>query len=420
MMRRPRAPLTPPGDYADEIDVLRQQVVTLTQRWSGAAPLPPSLADAMEELSVAMEELHAVNEELSRSQQAAISHQLRYQELFEFAPDGYLVTDLDGCIQEANRAAGAILNVEPQRLARKPLTIFIAPEERPSFRGQMAWLQNGAEVRQWGVCIQPRSKPAFPVSVSVAPVRDPQGQVIGLRWLLRDVTAWRQAQEALEHQLRERTAELAQANVALQAALDRAEMLSKELHHRAKNNLQVIANLLNLHSASLQDRHAQAIFQDCQERIRAMALVHELLYHAGGLERIELGRYLTALAAQLFWSYRIDPERIALTIQADEVELDCHKAIPCGLLCHELLSNCLKHAFPEHRSGEVAISLRADPPGQLTMTVRDTGVGLPAALDFRRTESLGLRLVCTLTEQLRGTIVLESHPGTCFTLTFPV
>jgi PAS domain S-box-containing protein len=420
MMRRPRAPLTPSGDYADEIEMLRQQVVTLSQRWQGTAPPPPSLAEAMEELSVAVEELQVVNEELSQTQQVAISHQLRYQELFEFAPDGYLVTDLDGCIQEANRAAAAMLNVGPQRMARKPLAIFIAPEERPSFRTQMAWLQNGAEVRHWGVRVQPRSRPAFPASVSVAPVRDPHGQMIGLRWLVRDITAWQQVQEALEHQVRERTAELAQANAALQAALDRAEMLSKELHHRVKNNLQVMANLLNLHSASLQDRHTQAIFQDCQERIRAMALVHELLYDAGDLGRIELGRYLTALAARLFWSYRIEPGRIALTIQADEVELDVHTAIPCGLLCHELLSNCLKHAFPEHRSGKVTITLRAVPAGQLTVIVRDTGIGFPAAVDFRRTESLGLRLVCTLTEQLRGTIALERHCGTCFTLTFPV
>jgi two-component sensor histidine kinase len=187
-----------------------------------------------------------------------------------------------------------------------------------------------------------------------------------------------------------------------------------------KNNLQVIASLLHLQSASLQDPHTQAIFQDCQERIRAMALVHELLYQTGDLARVELARYLKALATQMFQAYRIDPERIHLVIQADEVYLDINTAIPCGLLCHELLSNCLKHAFPEHRSGRVTVTLQAVPAGHLTMTVHDTGIGFPADVDFRHTDSLGLQLVCTLTEQLQGTIALERHGGTRFTLTFPV
>lgn len=151
-----------------------------------------------------------------------------------------------------------------------------------------------------------------------------------------------------------------------------------------------------------------------------MALVHELLYQADDLGRIELGRYLTALATQVFRSYRIDLERIRLTTRADEVYLEVSTAIPCGLLCHELLSNCLKHAFPEHRSGEVMITLQAVPAGQLTVMIGDTGIGFPAAVDFRHAQSLGLQVVCMLTEQLQGTIALDRHAGTRFRLTFPV
>jgi two-component sensor histidine kinase len=180
----------------------------------------------------------------------------------------------------------------------------------------------------WEVPIQPWRQAAFPAMCSVAPARDVHGQVIGLRWLLRDNSEQRQAYKAIEQRVQEQTAELAQANAALQDALGHAQVLLRELHHRVKNNLQVIASLLNLQSASLQDPHIQAIFRDCQERIRAMALVHELLYQSRNLGRIKLAHYLEALAKQLYGSYRIDPERVHLSIQADEVLLDVNAAIP--------------------------------------------------------------------------------------------
>ena len=131
-------PLTPPRNYTADIEMLRQQVATLAQRWQGGAPPPPSMAEAAEELFVTVEELHAVNEELTRTEQAAIRDQLRYRELFELAPDGYLVTDLHGTIQEANRAAAALLNIMPHRLPGVPLVVFIASEARQPFRAQMA------------------------------------------------------------------------------------------------------------------------------------------------------------------------------------------------------------------------------------------------------------------------------------------
>jgi PAS domain S-box-containing protein len=418
MKRRQPAPL-PPHEYTSEIEFLRQQITALTQRWRGVAPAPPSLAEAVEELAVTFEELHAVNEDLTQAQQAAVHNQQRYQELFEWAPEAYIVTDLHGVIQEANQAAADLLNIARHRLVGIPLAVFIAREERQPFRTQLAWLENGAEVREWKIRIQPRHKPAFPAVCRVAPARDVDGQLIGLRWLLRDITTWQQAQETLEQRIRERTAELAHANTALQAALDRAERLLQELHHRVKNNLQVVASLLDLQSEFLQDSHARAIFHECQERIRAMALVHELLYQVGDLEQIELAHYLRSLAAQLFQSYGVDPERIHLTMQADTVYLDGSAAIPCGLLAHEVLSNCLQHAFPAQQTGEVSITLQVGPPGQVTLTIRDTGVGLPEDLDVRRTASLGLQLVCALTEQLHGTIAFTRDTGTCVTLTFP-
>jgi PAS domain S-box-containing protein len=252
MRRHSRAPLTPSAHNCGAIQRFRQQVDALTQRWHGVAPPPPSLVEVMEALHVACEELRALNDQLTQIQETALHHQLRYQELLEFALDGYLVTDLHGCIQEANRAAAILLNIEQHRLVRKPLAVFIAPEARQAFLVQVAWLQNGAEVHEWGVRIQPRHKPAFPASVNVAPARDAYGQVIGLRWLLRDITLWQHVHGAIEQQVQTRTADLTAANAALQAGLGQAEMLYKELHHRVKNTLQVFANLLHLQSVSLQ------------------------------------------------------------------------------------------------------------------------------------------------------------------------
>jgi PAS domain S-box-containing protein len=420
MRRHHKTPHLFPHDYTAEIDMLRQAVVALTYRQPGDAPPPFGLDEAMEAVAVAFEELSAVNEALTQTQQVAMHEQQRYRELFTFAPDGYLVTDLHGLIQEANQAAATLLHDVPDHLAGIPLAVFVAPEARQGFRAQIACLQNSAEVRMWEVPIQPWRQAAFPAMCSVAPARDVHGQVIGLRWLLRDNSEQRQAYKAIEQRVQEQTAELAQANAALQDALGQAQVLLRELHHRVKNNLQVIASLLNLQSASLQDPHIQAIFQDCQERIRAMALVHELLYQSRNLGRIKLAHYLEALAKQLYGSYRIDPERVHLSIQADEVLLDVNAAIPCGLLCHELISNCLKHAFPGQQSGDVTITIRAIPAGQLTVTIHDTGIGFPESVDFHKTESLGLQVACLLTRQLQGTMTLARDGGTCFTLTFPV
>jgi PAS domain S-box-containing protein len=407
-------------DYTAEIETLRKEVVALTYRAPGAASSPSGLDEAIEAVAVALQELHEANEALIQTQQVALHEQQRYRELFTFAPDSYLVTDLHGLIQEANQAAATLLHIGPDQLAGIPLAVFVAPEARQDFRARTACLQKGAEVRKWEVPIQPRRQAAFPALVSVAPARDVHGQVIGLRWLLRDNSEQQQANMAIEQHVQERTAELVQANAALQDALGQTQVLLRELHHRVKNNLQVIASLLNLQSASLHDLQTQAIFQNCQERIRAMALVHELLYQGGDLGRIKLAHYLEVLAKRLFGSYRINPERVHLSIQADEVWLDINTATPCGLLCHELISNCLKHAFPDQQSGDVTITVRAIPAGQLTVTIHDTGIGFPAGVNFRKTESLGLQVACLLTNQLQGTITLTRDRGTCFTLAFPI
>jgi PAS domain S-box-containing protein len=395
MSRRQRSPLPPPRDYTPDIHRLNQQLAALTLRWQGVATIPPSLSEAVEELTTTLEELHTMNEELTQSQQALLETQQRYQELFDEVPEAYLVTDLQGLILEANRTAAHLLHLDQTQLLGLPLAVCIAWEERRAFRTQLAWLQHGAEVREWVVRVQPPHQPAVPVACHVAPARDVEGRPTGLRWLLRDLTAQRQAQETFEQRVR-------------------------ELHHRMKNHLQSVSSLLGWQAADFPDPRARTIFESCQGRLRAIALIHELLYRPDDPERIELGQYLRQLALQLFEAYGIDRKRIHLTLQADAVSVGGHTAMPCGLLLHEVLSNALRHAFPAPQAGAVTITLRSEPAGQVTLTVRDTGIGVPLDLDGNHGESFGLRLVRALTHQLQGTLVVARDRGTCVTLRFPI
>jgi len=183
-------------------------VVALEQHHSGTDEPPPALIEAVEELSVAIEELQAANEQLFHSHADAAGERWRYHELFEFAPDGYLVTDLHGVIQEGNQAAAALLHISPQRLPGKPLLVFVAKEDRQRFLTQLSTLQHSPEVHDWEVRLQPRQQPLFPAALSIAPARNAQGQVVGLRWLVRDITAPRSIRDELERRVQERTAAL--------------------------------------------------------------------------------------------------------------------------------------------------------------------------------------------------------------------
>src|SRR5262245_45973976 len=195
MSRRPRTPQSVPHDYNSDLDQLHHHIADFTPPWQGVAPTPPSLDEAVEELSTTVEELHAMNADLTASQQAAIEGQRRYQELFDGVPEAYLVTDLQGLVLEANRLAAHMFHIDRARLIGLPLGVFIAPHMRRSFQAQLAWLRDGAEVREWVVGVQPLHRPEVTVVCQVAHALDADGQLIGLRWLLRDLQAQRQAQE---------------------------------------------------------------------------------------------------------------------------------------------------------------------------------------------------------------------------------
>ncbi len=225
----------------------------------------------------------------------------------------------------------------------------------------------------------------------------------------------RRAQE-LQKELTERM----KAEEQIKASLQEKDVLLKEIHHRVKNNLQVICSLLYLQSKNAKDQQALEMFKESENRIKSMALIHEELYQSENIVRIDLADYIQRLTTHLSNSYGIKMGIVDISLHVDKVSLSIDKAIPCGLIINELVSNSLKYGFPNGAKGNISIKLVSENENHVTLTVQDSGIGLPTGFDYQNTDTLGLQLVNTLTRQLKGHIDFHSNHGTMVTITFPV
>jgi PAS domain S-box-containing protein len=232
------------------------------------------------------------------------------------------------------------------------------------------------------------------------PIPDGGSPVAGYRGTLIDVTGQRQQDERNEMTICEK------------------ETLLKEIHHRVKNNMQIISSMLHLQESSVKDPFDQGLFQESQNRIRTMALIHEQLYRSQNLAEIDFGEYLRKLAFTMRSAYMGEDSRCALELEVKNASVDINKAIPAGLLVHEMLSNSFKHAFPGGRSGVVRIAFAADPAGICLLSVSDDGIGFPGALEVTTGETLGFRLITLLADQLEGALAVDRTNGTTFTVRF--
>jgi two-component sensor histidine kinase len=206
---------------------------------------------------------------------------------------------------------------------------------------------------------------------------------------------------------------------ALRASLAEKEVLLKEVHHRVKNNLQIVSSLLSLQALKCDDDKLAAPLQDSQARVRAMALVHEKLYRSKDLSCIDFSEYLRELAQFLLQAHTQKNTTVTPDIQCESFTLPVDLAIPCGLILSELVTNCLKHAFLGRQAGRITLRAFLDPEGA-HLVVKDDGLGLPPGFEIDKTESLGLQLVTNLTRQLRGGLRVETgQSGTAFHLVFP-
>jgi two-component sensor histidine kinase len=212
--------------------------------------------------------------------------------------------------------------------------------------------------------------------------------------------------------------EVVRSEMAMRGSLREKEVLLKEIHHRVKNNLQVISSLLSLQARYLPDPAARQIFRASQHRVQSIALVHEKLYQSADLSHVDFSDYTVALLDNLFETFDAGPRGISKVVDIGAIRLSVDIAIPCGLIVNELVTNALKHAFPGGREGTVRVILREGADGALDLTVGDDGVGLPEGVDPRKTSSLGLDLVFTFADQLDAEVEVGRQNGSFYRFRF--
>ncbi len=341
-------------------------------------------------------------EELARRErleQALRRAHERSQGILESITDGFLTVDRRGRLVYLNRQAEEITGKTRQAMIGRPIA------------REMPELLHAIDARKYQEALRRRhtlrcEEFYAPLdrwfAVRAYPTAD------GLSVYFEDITEHKQAERRLRSSLEEK-----------ERLLKEKDLLLKEIHHRVKNNLQVISSLLSLQADAIDDERVAGYLQDSQNRIRSMALVHEKLYGTEHFSTIEMRSYIEQMIAHLRRSI-VPHDQIRVSVQAQDIYLGVDAAIPCGLLLNELVSNALKHAFAGRREGTVRIELyRIENGERLQLSVQDDGIGLPAGIEPGRTESLGLRLVEALSQQLLGMIRVHRTGGTKIAVSFP-
>ncbi len=233
------------------------------------------------------------------------------------------------------------------------------------------------------------------------PIKDGNNKVIEISGIGFDITENKINEEKITQSLKEK------------------DILLKEVHHRVKNNMQVISSILNLQSSYVKDTYALNLLKECQNRIKSMAFIHESLYQTKNFESVNFSEYITTLSKNLVHTYSINTKKIKLILTLDKLFLSLDASIPCGLIINEIISNSLKYAFPDNRDGIIFVTLRVN-KNKVKIEVGDNGVGIPESVDVKNTQTLGLQLVDTLIEQLNGTLKLIRKNGTIFSIEFNI
>jgi two-component sensor histidine kinase len=243
---------------------------------------------------------------------------------------------------------------------------------------------------------------SFDIEIVCSAITCDNGTIAGASFVARDVSERRKREDEARSALREK------------------DVLLQESYHRVKNNLQVVASLLSIQLERVRDKESIEMFRESLNRVKSMWLIHESLYQARDFARIDFGEYVRRLADYLFRAYSINTARIKLRVISGAVMTDVTQAMSCGLIINELVSNALKYAFPSGTEGEVYVEVRPREDGYVTVIVGDTGVGMSKEVEVAQTKTLGLQLVNTLVQQIKGVIEVHRQGGTEFAITFPV
>lgn len=323
----------------------------------------------------------------------------KYRTLVESASDYIFTIDKDNKVLSLNKAGAFLFRKHPEKIIGKSIFELFPKEIATRYSGNLkkVFKTNKSSSHESKMVVE--GKESW-LSVSLNPVCDHNGKVESVMGMARDITELKQAAEQIKRSLEEK------------------EVLLKEIHHRVKNNMQIIASLLRIQAADIKDEKIQAIFNGIHDRIRSMAVLYEMLYQSKDMAKVDLSEYIRRLTTHLVSMYRAGLGPISLKLDVKDVYLDVKRAIPCGLIITELVSNSLKHAFPDGKKAEIAVEMHPDKGKKYTLVVKDDGVGFPEGADFRNTKSLGMKLVVDLVKQINGTIDLSRAKGTEFKIVF--
>ncbi len=318
----------------------------------------------------------------------------------EQSPASIVITDLIGNIEYVNPKFTEITGYSlEEAIGQNPRILKSGENPRELYKNLWDTITSGNE---WhGLFLnKKKDNTLFWESASISAIKNEEGKITHFCAVKEDITEQKTKDEKLQNSLKEK------------------ELMLREIHHRVKNNLQIISSLLKLQATYITDPTALEYFRISQDRVKSMALIHQQLYRSTDLSSINFGDYLRHLTTHLFQAYGVNENNIRLNIDAKNIYIGIDTAIPCGLLINELISNSLKHAFPNNRKGRIIIRMELKDENTYLLTVSDNGVGFPEDIDFRNTKSLGMQLVITLTDQIDGKIELIRDSGTIFNISF--
>ncbi|MDO9035166.1 MAG: PAS domain S-box protein [Methanoregula sp.] len=373
-----------------------------------------------------------------RAEEALHESEERYRILTDAAHDAIYTLSPEGVVTYVNSAGSALTGMPPEKIVGLSLESLYHPDIAQELRANLDkvistkrpvrfdakfWHENPGQIT-W-------------LDAQLVPQFGPDGSVVQVMGISRSITDRKHAEmllkrfnEELESKVRLRTSELEYNNALLEneviqrtraeesvrKSLNERELLLREIHHRVRNNFQIILSLISLQSRNIKDQKILETIGEFQNRIVAMAHVHDKMYSADDISSIDLSEICTFLGMNLFKSYKVDPQQIRFNIEMKDLLITIESAIPLSLIINELILNSIKHAFPQGATGEIIIAGRRE-ADSLVLSFKDTGIGIPEDLDWMRSyQSLGLRLVVNLVEQLDGTIELDRTTGTAFTI----
>lgn len=338
--------------------------------------------------------------ELKIAERALIESEAKYKTIVENMGDALIHVDLDEKILYANENLCRLTQYSKGELLGKTASeIFTEGEDRKKIQEKIRLRKEGIADR-YEVKMKRKDGEEIWVEISGAPHRDSSGNIVGSVGLHRDITERKNYEKTIEENLKQK------------------ELLLREIHHRVKNNLQIISSLLKLQSGYVAEDKYSEMFLESQNRIKAMTLIHEVLYRSGDLSVINLQEYVSSLVRYLFNSYKINFDKVKYEVNAKKVFVDIDSAIPLGLIINEIVSNSFKYAFPPGKEGMVSVTVTDQPGNSCLLYCKDTGCGLPEGLEFSNVRSLGLRLVKILSDQIGANSEIIRDGGTGYKFLF--